>query len=169
MELFEAVDSRRSIRQFTDEPVSRDVLERIVHAGIEAPTGTNLQQKQYIIVDDPNVMDRIRFVSPAMTTAPAAIVLLTEEKATAYGEFWVQDVSAAIQNMLLAAVGLGYASCWIEGNVRPHEEQVKEILGVPEHLRVWSLTPVGKAAVTPKRPPKPSLADVVHYNAFQPD
>jgi nitroreductase len=167
MELFEAIQRRRSVRQFTGEPVGREVLERMVQAAIEAPTGCNVQQKQYIIVDDPETMDRLRFVSKAMSTAPAAIVLLTEEKGTKYGSYWVQDVSAAMQNMLLAAVALGYDACWIEGNVRPHEDELRRILNVPKSLRVWSLTPVGKAVGEGKRPPKPAMAEVTHYNGFE--
>ena len=166
MELFEAIDRRRSVRQFADDPVGRDVLQRIVQTAIEAPTGCNVQQKQYIIVDDPEVMEQLRFVSKAMSTAPDAIVLLTEEKGTKYGSYWVQDVSAAMQNMLLAAVALGYDACWIEGNVRPHEDELRRILRVPKGLRVWSLTPVGRRAVEGRRPPKPGLLEVTHYNGF---
>jgi len=166
MDFFSVVESRRSVRKYQSQPVGRDVLERIVQAGIEAPTGCNFQLKQYVIVDDPKLMDELRFVSKAMTGAPAAIVLLIEPKATPYGEFWIQDASAAMENMLLAAVALGFAGCWIEGNVRPHEEKLRKILNVPEHLRVWALTPIGKAGIDPKRPPKPELDQVTHYNTF---
>ena len=166
MELFNAIEARRSVREFADEPVGRDVMEKIVAAAIEAPTGCNFQLKHYIIVDDPAVMDKLRSVSPAMKTAPAAIVLLVEPKATKYGEYWMQDASAAMQNMLLAAVGLGYAGCWIEGHVRPNEQRLREILSVPADMRVWAMTPVGKAAGNPQRPPKPALGEVLHYNRF---
>ena len=166
MDFFEVVKARRSVRAYKPEPVPREVLERIVSAGIEAPTGCNAQLKQYIIVDDPAVVERIRPCSKALRGAPAVIVLLVEPKATRYGEFWVQDASAAMENMLLAAVALGYAGCWVEGAVRRCEEQLREILGVPGHLRVWSLMPVGSPAETPQRPPKPTLAEVVHYNRY---
>jgi nitroreductase len=166
MELFDAINGRRSVRKFTGEPAGRELLEKVVQAGIDAPSGGNLQAKQYVVIDDPEMVDRIRFVSPAMAGAAAAIVLLTEEKDTKYGTYWVQDASAAMENMLLAAVGLGLAGCWIEGHVRPNEQRLREILGVPEHLRVWSITPVGKPAVEAKRPPKPSLAEVTHYNVY---
>jgi len=154
------------VRQFTDERVPREVLERIVSAGVEAPSGANAQLRQYVIVDDPDVMDRIRPASPALKTAPAAIVIVMDPQPTKYGEFWVQDASAAMENMLLAATALGWAACWVEGAVRRSEKDVKEALGVPERLRVWSLLPVGKAAETPARPPKPSPGDVTHYNRF---
>jgi len=166
MDFFDVVKSRRSVRKYSDQQVPRDVLERIVEAGINAPTGCNFQLKQYLIVDEPEMISRLRFVSKAMTGAPAAIVLLTEEKTTPYGEFWIQDASAAMENMLLAAVALGYAGCWIEGNIRPHEDKLREILKVPESLRVWALTPIGKPGIDAKRPPKPEPRQVIHYNSF---
>ncbi len=164
--VFWAINTRRSVRKFAPEPVPRDVLERIVAAGVEAPSGCNMQLRQYIIIDDPAVMDKIRPASSVLATAPAAIVILMEPKGTKYGEFWMQDASAAMENMLLAAVALGYAACWVEGAVRPNEDLLREALGVPEHLRVWSLLPVGKAAEDPQRPPKPDPPEITHYNAF---
>ena len=166
MDLFEAIRARRSVRQFTDAPVPREDLERIVAAAIEAPSGCNQQLRQYVIVDSPEQMESLWPVSGAMKTAPAAIVLLVEPKGTQFGEFWMQDASAAMENMLLAAVALGYGACWVEGALRRHEAQVRKLLGVPENLRVWSMMPVGKPAAVPARPDKSAFLDVVHYNGF---
>jgi nitroreductase len=166
MEFFEVVTARRSVRAYRSEPVERAVLERIVAAGVEAPTGCNAQLKQYVIVDDPGVMSELRAAGKALTGAPAAIVLVMKPEATPYGEFWVQDASAAMENMLLAAVALGYAACWVEGAIRRCEDRLREVLGVPEPLRVWSLMPVGRPAEAPRRPPKPDLPEVVHYNRY---
>ena len=166
MDFFDVVNARRSVRKYLPETVSREELERIVAAGVEAPTGCNYQLKQYVIIDDPALMEEIRFVSPALSGAPAAIVLLVEPTATNYGEFWVQDASAAMENMLLAAVAIGLAGCWIEGQMRRCEDRLRRVLGVPEDLRVWSLMPVGKPAESPARPPKPQLPEVVHYTRF---
>ncbi len=166
MEFFDVINSRRSVRQYTSEPVPRAVLDRIVQAGIEAPTGCNAQFKQYIIVDDPAVMAKLDSVSKAMTGATAAVVLVVDPKPTPHGEFWQQDAAAAMENMLLAIVALGYAGCWIEGAIRRQESYVKGVLGVPEALRVIALTPVGKPAVAAKRPEKPQFKDVVRYNRF---
>ena len=166
MDFFDVIAARRSVRKYLPEPVGRDVLEKIVAAGVEAPSGCNMQLRQYVIVDDPAVMEQIRPFSGAMAGAPAAIVLLMEPKGTRLGEFWVQDASAAMENMLLAAVALGYAACWVEGALRRHEETVHRLLDVPSGLRVWSLMPVGKPAESPERPPKSKLADVTHYNRY---
>jgi nitroreductase len=166
MDFFDVVAARRSVRSYLPDPVPREVLERIVAAGVEAPTGCNLQLKQYVIVDDPDVMARLRPLSRAMAGAPAAIVLLIEPAGTKFGEFWVQDASAAMENMLLAAVALGYGGCWVEGAMRRVEHEVRDLLAVPEPLRVWSMTPIGKPAEKAPRPPKPDPAGVTHVNRF---
>ena len=166
--VFSVINARRSVRKFTDEPVPREVLEKIVAAGAEAPTGCNMHFKQYVIIDDPAVMDKVRSFGGALATAPAAIVIVMEPKGTAYGEFWVQDASAAMENMLLAAVALGYAACWVEGAIRRCEDELRSILSVPHNLRVWSLMPVGKPGEVPPRPPKPQPSEVTHYNYFSP-
>jgi nitroreductase len=166
MEFFSVINSRRSVRKFKDGPVDRGDLEKIVAAGIEAPSGCNAQLRRYIIVDSPAVMDRVRSISNALGSAPAAIVLLVEPQGTKFGEFWIQDASAAMENMLLAAVALGYGGCWVEGAVRPNEDLLREVLGVPDNLRVWSLTPIGRPAESPARQPKSEFAEVTGYNGF---
>ena len=167
MDLFDAIYTRRSVRNYEPQPVPRDVLEKIVAAGVEAPSGCNMQLRQYIIVDDPEVMDQLRPVSNAMRGACAAIVIVVDPQPSKFGpEFWVQDASAAMENMLLATVALGYGACWVEGAVRPAEEQLRQVLSVPDHLRVWSLMPVGTPAVQPDRPAKPTAAEITHYNRF---
>lgn len=166
MEFFDVVNTRRSVRKFKPDPVGRDVLDRIVQAGLDAPTGVNAQLKQYIVVDDPAVMDRLRPISRAMETAPAAIVQLIDPQPTKFGEYWLQDAAASMENMLLAAVALGYASVWVEGAVRRSAEEIARLLEVPEPLVVSALMPVGRAAEDPARPPKPTLDEVIHYNQF---
>lgn len=166
-DFFRIINSRRSIRKFKSDPVPREVLERIVAAGVEAPSGCNGQFRHYVIVDDETVMERIRPFSPALKTASAAIVIVMEPKAAKFGEFWVQDASAAMENMLLAAVALGYGACWIEGALRRCEDELRTILDVPKDLRVWSLLPVGIPDENPDRREKPQAKDITGYNRFE--
>ena len=91
-----------------------------MQAGLEAPSGCNMQTTSLIAVDDPKVLEKLHrvIVPPVGETAPAAICVLTQ-RINAYRDkcFAVQDYSAAIQNMLLAIVELGYQSCWYEGHI----------------------------------------------------
>jgi nitroreductase len=166
MRFFDVVSARRSVRQFTGEAVPLEVLESIVQAGLEAPTGCNAQLRQYVIVTDPVVMDQLRPISKAIDGAAAAIVQLIEPKGTQWGDDHIQDAAASIENMLLASVALGYASCWIEGQVRRSHDQIRRILGVPATLDVSAILPIGRAGQQPRRPDKATLAQAAHYNAY---
>lgn len=166
MDFFSVVYHRRSVREFLGDPVDRGSLEKIVATAIEAPSGCNCHLRQFVIVDDPATLTKLRHISKALDDAPAVVVLLVEPKGTRYGEFWVQDISAAMENMLLAAVAMGYGACWVEGAIRAHEEELRAVLHVPDTLRVWSMMPVGKPANIPPRPDKPHMVEVVHYNRF---
>ena len=167
MDLFDAINARRSVRKYVNEPVDRSLLERIVQAGAEAPSGCNMQLRQFVIVDDPAMMEQIRPMNRAFVDAPAAIVLLIEPKAAPFGEYWVQDASAAMQSMLLAAVGLGLAGCWVEGGKDKWQEPIRQLLGVPMNLRPWAMTPIGKPAESPARPSaKLPATQITHYNRF---
>ena len=166
MDLFEAINQRRSVRKYRPDPVPREALDKIVANGIEAPSGCNRQLRHYIIVDDPKTMDALRPFSGAFDKAPAAIVVVMDPQGTPYGDFWMQDASAAIENMLLATVAMGYAACWIEGALRNGEEELKQILNVPEDLRVWAILPIGIAEGVPNRPDKKSFEESVSYNQY---
>jgi nitroreductase len=147
--------------------VPHDDLQKIVQAGIEAPSGCNAQLRQYVIIDDPAIVDKLRGFSKALETCPAVVAVLIDPTPTKFGEFWVQDASAAIENMLLAATALGCGACWVEGALRRHEDEARKVLNVPDNLRVWAMLPVGKPAETPHRPPKSDRAEVVHYNGVR--
>ena len=166
MSLFDAVYARRSVREFLPDPVPAQILERIVAAGLEAPTGCNAQFRQYMIITDPGVMDQLRTISSVISDAPAAIVQLIEPKATRFGEYYLQDAAASVQTMLLATVALGYASCWLEGIVRKSYEEIRNILNVPAEINISAILPIGKPAAAPARPAKTSLADATHYDQF---
>ena len=116
MTMLELIAARRSYRgKYLPAPVPREHLTAIMQAGLDAPSGCNKQTTSLIAVDDPEVLARLREVCnpPVAATAPAYICVLTR-RIIAYADrcFAVQDYSAAIQNMLLAIVALGYESCW---------------------------------------------------------
>lgn len=168
MDFFDVITRRRSVRKFRPDPVPRETLERIVAAGLEAPAGCNAQLKQYVIVDDPDVVARLRAFSSAIHDAPAVIVQLIEPKATRFGEYYLQDAAASMENMLLAAVALGYGSCWIEGPMRRAAGEVGKLLGIPDdaEVRVSAMMPVGRAAEEPLRPARPHADEITHYNRY---
>lgn len=173
MNTFQAINERYSYRgKYLPIPVPREHLMKIMEAGCAAPSGCNKQTTSFIAVDDPEIMERLHSVidPPVGETAPAMICVLTR-KIIAYRDrtFYIQDYSAAIENMLLAITDLGYASCWIEGHITDTDrigDQMARILGVPEEYELVCFLPVGIAAEEIKAVKKHPFESRVWYNGF---
>lgn len=165
---------RRSYRgKFKPDPVPREHLTAILEAGLAAPSGCNKQTTSLIAVDDPAVLEKLRAVihPPVAETAPALICVLTRH-INAYRDrcFAVQDYSAAIENMLLMIVALGYQSCWYEGHITDTDRigaQMAKILGVPDDYELVCMLPVGIAAEEPGMPKKKAFSERAWFNGFQ--
>ena len=173
MNVMEAIMSRRSYRgKFKPEPVPRADLTAIMEAGLAAPSGCNKQTTSLIAVDDPAVLEKLRKVinPPVGETAPAIICVLTQ-RINAYRDrcFAVQDYSAAIENMLLAAVSLGYQSCWYEGHITDEDrigDQMAKILHVPEDYELVCFLPIGIAETSPTAVKKKPFEERAWFNSF---
>jgi nitroreductase len=161
MEAFEAIKKRRSVRKFTGASIHRSDLEKIVDAGRLAATGSNRQPWDFIIVTDPAMIDRLIVVGKWMKSAAAIIAVVLDP----YSHWWLEDGSAAIENMLIAATALGYGSCWVEGDSLPYEDLVKTFLNVPKGKRMLALIPVGVPESWPTVEKRP-LADVLHWEKY---
>lgn len=173
MNTFDAISSRRSYRgTYKSIPVPREHLQRILEAGLAAPSGCNKQTTSLIAVDDPEVLKALKALidPPKAETAPALILVLTE-RIVAYRDrcYATQDYAAAIENMLLAITELGYSSCWIEGRVTDADrlgDRMAQVLGVPERYELVCMLPVGIAAQESTAPEKKSFAERAWFNAF---
>ena len=173
MNVFEAINKRHSYRgKYKPDPIPREDLIKIMQAGLDAPSGCNKQTTSLIAVDDPDVLQRIRAVidPPIAETAPAAICVLTQ-RINAYRDrcFAVQDYSAAIQNMLLAIVELGYQSCWYEGHITDDDkinEKMATILNIPSDYELICFLPVGIAEDEPIIPEKKIFEERAWFNGF---
>jgi nitroreductase len=163
MDLFDAIAKRASVRAFAPCRVSRKELEQIVDAGRRAPSGRNVQPCEFIVVCDPDTIKRLGEVQKCISEASAAIAVVVDENATQY---WKEDAAAAIENMLLAAVALGYSSLWVEGCVLMREDYAREVLGVPASKRLLAILPIGKPASAPKQAGKKPLKDIVYLNRY---
>ena len=169
----DAIHNRHSYRgKFKAITVPREDLITIMKAGIAAPSGCNKQTTSLIAVDDPEVLKRLRDViqPPVGDTAPAAICVLTQ-RICAYRDkcFAVQDYSAAIQNMLLTIVDLGYQSCWYEGHITDDDricDKMAQILNVPADYEVVCFLPVGIAESDPVGPRKKPFEERAWFNSF---
>ncbi len=180
MELFEAISKRASYRgHYESTPVPRAHLEMILRAGLDAPSGCNKQTTSLIAVDDATLMAQLLdAIKPDADdphpvvggTAPAFICVLTR-RLVAYRDrsYFMQDYAAAIQNMLLAAVALGYESCWVEGYITDADKlgrKMADILGVPEEYELVCYLPIGVAVDPVRRVSKKPMRERAWFNGF---
>ena len=173
MNTLDIIASRHSYRgTYLNTPVPREHLVKILEAGCAAPSGCNKQTTSFIAVDDSKLMNELFTVitKGLGKTAPAMICVLTQ-KIIAYADrtFFIQDYSAAIQNMLLAIEDLGYASCWVEGHVTGTDkigEKMARMLGVPEGYELICYLPVGVPAEEYKLPEKKPFEERAWFNGF---
>lgn len=174
MNVIDAINNRHSYRgKYKDTPVPREDLTKILQAGLAAPSGCNKQTTSLVAVDDRAVLDQLLSVMdpPVAVTAPAAICVLTQ-RVNAYRDkcYAVQDYSAAIENMLLAIVALGYQSCWYEGHITDDDricDRMAEVLGVPENYDLVCFLPVGIAAEEIRQPVKKDFKERAWFNGFE--
>jgi nitroreductase len=161
MDALEAIRKRRSVRHYTGEPIPRHDLETIVDAGRLAASGYNAQPWDFIVVTEGETIDQLKVVARWMEKAGAIIAVVLDPSA----RFWLEDGSAAVENMLIASTALGYGSCWLEGNTLPLEEDFKALLGVPQEKRLLTLVPIGVPVEWPTKEKKP-LAEVIHWERY---
>ncbi|MBQ0051994.1 MAG: nitroreductase family protein [Treponema sp.] len=173
MTVFEAIKSRTSYRRpYLEEKVPREDLMKILEAGYAAPSGCNAQTTSFICVDDEAILAKLRenMRHPVGKTAPALIFILAQDIPSYHGKSYsVQDYAAAIENILLETVELGYQSCWVEGFVKDDkgfDKIIAEILGVPAEYRVVAMLPIGKAGSELSHVEKKPMEDRVFFNGF---
>lgn len=173
MNVTEAIFKRRSYRgRYKQNRIPREDLITIMKAGLAAPSGCNKQTTSLIAVDDTEVLEKLRNViePPVGETAPAMICVLTQ-KMYAYRDkcFSTQDYSAAIENMLLTIIDMGYQSCWIEGHITDEDnigDKMAKILGVPDEFELVCFLPIGIAETEPVIPDKKEFSQRAWFNRF---
>ncbi len=174
MNTIDAIKERVSYRgKYEKNTVPREHLKIIMESGLAAPSGCNKQTTYLIAVDDKDVLEQFHSViqPPIGETAPAMICVLTK-RINAYRDkcYSTQDYSAAIENMLLTIVELGYQSCWIEGHITDDDRigyKMAQILGVPDEYELVCFLPVGKACEPLHRTEKKSFNDRAWFNGFR--
>ena len=150
---------RTSVRSYLDKSIEDDKIEKLLRAGMAAPTAVNKQPWHFVVVTDKSLLQKLAKANPyaeMVARAPLAIVVCGDMTKALDGnarEFWVQDCSAASENILLAATGLGLGSVWT--GTYPSEERcaaVSEVLGLPETLIPLNTIVIGypDGEVTPK-------------------
>ncbi|MBE0465710.1 MAG: nitroreductase family protein [Candidatus Desulforudis sp.] len=165
MDAIQALKTRRSVRKYSRREVPSELVRDIVDCGRLAATALNLQPWEFVVVTDEAVRRKIAGVAEHgkfIAEAPVCIAVFCR----ADKKYFLEDGSAATQNMLVAATAHGLGSCWVAGHKKDYAEAVQEYLGIPGTHTLVSLVAVGYAAGETAGPKKRSLEDVLHRERF---
>lgn len=169
MNIIDAINGRRSIRKYTNEPLTDKQLETVLMAGFQAPSAHNRNPREYIVIRDGEILEKITKFHPYTKMLPQAgcgIVVCGDRTKQEREGFIVSDCSASIQNMLLAAHGIGLGGVWCGIYPVPElMEPLRELLKLPEHI-----IPIGIVAVGQPNEEKKQLdkfkEENIHYNSW---
>jgi nitroreductase len=161
VEALEAIRKRRSVRDYTGEPIPPEDLLKIVDAGRLAASGNNAQPWDFVVITNREMIEKLKIASRWMERAGAIIAVVLDPSS----RWWLEDGSAAVENMLIAATALGYGSCWLEGYTLPREQEFKELLGIPDEKRLLTLVPLGVPTEWPTIEKK-TLEEVIHWETY---
>jgi nitroreductase len=146
----DAIYKRRSIRRFTGEKVPEEAITEFIKAGMNAPSASNQQPWRFVIIDDRRLLNEIPSFHPysqMLREAPVAILVCGDMDLSKHGEFWIQDCSAAVENMLLEIVDRGYGGVWLGVYSRDERvEGMRKLLRLPERIVPFALVALGRPA-----------------------
>jgi nitroreductase len=144
-DLIQTIFARRSIRKYTPEPVSEEDIQTLLEAAMAAPSASNRKRWQFVVVTEREQLDALANGHPhgkMLSDAPLCISVCGD--LTEVERYWVQDCSAATENLLLAAVALGLGAVWL--GVYPRDERVtvvRRILALPDYIMPLNLISIG--------------------------
>lgn len=174
MDALTAIHTRRSIKRYKEESVSREALEKLVELGYDAPTGANRHPREFVIVTDSADLQGLAEVHPYcgwLKSASAAIVIVADP---AKGRYWLEDSCASAENMWIAATALGLGMAWSAiyqyndpQETSRREAVVRGILGIPENLSVPIVLAVGIPDGEPAERKRPTLESMVHWGKYR--
>ncbi len=164
--MLDILRQRRSIRHYTPEALSPELLEQLKEAVLRSPSSRGLDPWEFIFVTDKALLAQLAAAKPHgahfLRDAALGVVVLGDE---AKADTWIEDCAIAAIILHLAAQSLGLGSCWVQIRMREHqpgvtaEERVRQILNIPPHLRVEAILSIGHPAKTATPHPRASLHD----------
>ena len=168
--LLTLLKSRRSIRRYRPDPVPDEMVEQLLEAGRWAPSASNRQPWDFIVVRDEAIRQQVAehaafyFIRWAhVAEAPLLIVLCGDARNPAYRRYLHEDIGLAGSQIMLQAKALGLGTCWLGGIDR---KAIAGILRIPDHLEIVGLLTVGFPAEDPPPTPRKPLSEIVHYDVY---
>jgi len=163
MDLLEGIYTRRSVRNFTGEPVEREQVLEVIRAGSWAPSGLNNQPWRFVVVRDAgkrSELARLTRYSRIIEEAPAAVAVFVDRNAMYHETKDHQAIGACLQNMLLAAHALGLGAVWL-GEILKSAEAVRLALNLPENLELMAVVALGHPAPTDRQSDRRDIGELI--------
>lgn len=164
-QVIETIKKRRSVRKYLDKPISKEILKEIINAGRLAPTARNDQPWEFVAVTNRELLRKVggatdygKFICDA---AACVVVCCRDTK------YFLEDGSAATENIILAAESFGVGSCWVAGHKKAYCEDIKKLLEIPDELIIISLISLGYPDPLEKtNRQKRGLNEILHWEEF---
>jgi len=164
VDFFEVIKQRKSVREYSDKKVEKELIERVVDAARVAATARNEQPWEFIVTYDKNILKKICNMcpnGPFIKDAPCLIAVFSKDT-----KYYLEDCSSATQNMLLAIEALGLGGCWVAGDKKDYTDAIGKIFNAPEGYKLVSMISVGY----PKKPQDPkgkrSIKELLHWEKW---
>lgn len=164
METFDAIVKRASTRDYIHQPVPKEMLDKLVDAGRRAPSARAVEPWEFVVITERVILDQLAgMISTGvfLKQATACIVVFCQDT-----KYYLEDGSAATENILLAATDLGLGACWIAGDKKEYCGEVSKLLGAPEVLKLISLISIGWSTREVKQRKRRTLDEVLHREKF---
>ncbi|TAN38817.1 MAG: nitroreductase family protein [Nitrospirae bacterium] len=165
MDIPEAIKGRRSIRKFSTDPLSGEMLETILEAGRWAPSGMNNQPWRFAVVRDGKLRQQISSLTHyarVVLSAPLLIPVFLDKETSYHREKDIQAIGACLQNMLLQIHALGLGAVWL-GEILKSREELRGLLGLDDRYELMAVLAVGHPAESPKPTSRKSLKDLLIF------
>ncbi len=170
MDAVETLKTRRSVRKFLDKSIPKEIIEDIINCARLAPSANNIQPWEFVVATEESTRKKLSEIcdhGKFIKDAPVCIVVFCKNT-----KYYLEDGSAATQNILIACHSYGLGACWVAGDKKHYAEEIRKLLSVPRKLlsvpddyKLISLIPVGYPFENPK-PRKRKLDEVIHWEKF---
>ena len=165
MDVMDAMLGRRSVRSFIDREVGDDIIKKVLSAGQSACNANNLQPWEFVVVREAGVKKEL---APLLKNnlketekVPVIIAVFCRDE-----KYYLEDGSAATQNILNAVYGLGLGGVWVAGDKKVYADDVRKVLKVPESCRLVSIVAMGYPGAITEKPARKNIDEIIHYDRF---
>jgi nitroreductase len=166
--VIDTILNRRSVREFTDRPISKDEINTILNAGRWAPSGLNNQPWRFIVVRNPETIHKLSectHYSSIIAGAPLLIAAFLDTEHSYNRTKDIQAIGASIQNMLLACCELGLGAVWL-GEILNQSEKVNSIIECPSKLELMAVLAIGEPVSKERTSTRKALSEIVFEEKY---